>query len=116
HIYGWRAKNAVEEARESVARAIGAAGHQIIFTSGATESINLAIKGIAEANKEKGRHLITSKTEHKAVLDCCAYLENKGFSITYLDVDVEGKIAPEALEHAICEETICIAIMYANNE
>lgn len=116
HVYGWQAKNAVEEAREEIAQAIGAISHQIIFTSGATESINLALKGIAEASKEKGRHLITSKTEHKAVLDCCAYLERKGFSISYLEVDADGRISLTALEDAICEETICIAIMYANNE
>jgi cysteine desulfurase len=88
----------------------------VIFTSGATESVNLAIKGIAEALFTKGNHIITCKTEHKAVLDTCAYLETKGYQVTYLEVNTQGQLSLESLEAAIGDKTICIALMYANNE
>ncbi|MGK6351331.1 cysteine desulfurase family protein [Parapedobacter sp. DT-150] len=116
HYYGWQAREAVDEAREQVASLIGASARQLIFTSGATESINLALKGVAEALAKSGNHIITCKTEHKAVLDTCAYLETKGYRVTYLDVDAQGKLAPEAVESAIGSQTICIVLMYANNE
>ncbi|WP_257666045.1 cysteine desulfurase family protein [Parapedobacter tibetensis] len=116
HSYGWQAKEAVAEAREQVAQLIGATPNQVIFTSGATESINLALKGVAEARMAQGNHIITCKTEHRAVLDTCAYLETKGFEVSYLDVDAQGMLSLQALEEAIAEKTICIALMYANNE
>ncbi|SEL13217.1 cysteine desulfurase family protein [Parapedobacter koreensis] len=116
HGYGWYAREAVEDAREQVARLVGARANQVVFTSGATESINLALKGIAEARAGQGKHIITCKTEHKAVLDTCAYLERRGYRVTYLDVDRQGRLLLEALEPSIGEDTICIALMYANNE
>jgi cysteine desulfurase len=114
HSYGWLASERVEDAREQVAGLIGATAKRVIFTSGATESVNLAIKGIAEFNK--GNHIITCKTEHKAVLDTCAYLETKGYLVTYLEVDAQGQLSLESLEAAITNNTICITLMYANNE
>lgn len=116
HRFGWLAREAVEQAREQVARLIHAAPRQIVFTSGATEAINLALKGLAEANPSGGKHIITTKTEHRAVLDTCAYLETKGFTVTYLDVDRDGGLSLNELEQAISPETLCIALMYANNE
>jgi len=116
HIYGWQAKDAVEQAREQIARLIGASSNQIVFTSGATESINLALKGVAEAKGMRGKHIITTKAEHKAVLDTCRYLEQKGVAVSYLEVDNDGQIGLDALEKAIRRETVCIAIMWANNE
>jgi cysteine desulfurase len=116
HRYGWMARESVEDAREQVASLIGATSKRVIFTSGATESVNLAIKGIAESLFTKGNHIITCKTEHKAVLDTCAYLETKGYQVTYLEVDARGQLSLESLEAAIGDKTICIALMYANNE
>jgi len=116
HRYGWLAKDRVEEAREQVAQLIGASVHRMVFTSGATEAINLALKGVAEGLVAKGNHIITCRTEHRAVLDTCAYLENKGYRVTYLDVDNRGHLSLEELEAAIDGRTICIALMYANNE
>lgn len=116
HSYGWRAWEAVNDAREQVAGLIGAKHTEVVFTSGATESINLALKGLVERWASKGNHLITCKTEHKAVLDTCAYLEEKGCRITYLDVDGQGHLSLDELEAAICDQTIGIALMYANNE
>jgi cysteine desulfurase len=116
HRYGWMARESVEDAREQVARLIGATSKRVIFTSGATESVNLAIKGIAEASFTKGNHIITCKTEHKAVLDTCAYLETKGYQVTYLEVDARGQLSLESLEAAVRDKTICIVLMYANNE
>lgn len=116
HGFGWLAKEATEQAREQVAHLIHANPKQLVFTSGATEAINLALKGLAEANASKGQHIITAKTEHTAVLDTCAYLEEKGFSVTYLHTDQQGMISLEELEQSIRKETICIALMYANNE
>lgn len=116
HIYGINAKKAIEIARNQVAKLINADSKEILFTSGATESINLALKGFVESNNEKGNHIITVKTEHKAVLSTCEYLETKGFDVTYLDVDRNGLISLMDLKNAIKEKTILIAIMYVNNE
>ncbi len=116
HIYGKQAKNAIEVAREQVARLINADNKEIIFTSGATESINLAIKGFVEANVDKGNHIITVKTEHKAVLSTCEYLETKGFEVTYLDVNENGLVSLDELTSAIRNTTLLIAVMYVNNE
>jgi cysteine desulfurase len=116
HIYGVQAKKAIENARSHVAKLISVDSKEIIFTSGATESINLAIKGFVESNSDKGNHIITVKTEHKAVLSTCEYLETKGFEVTYLDVDANGLISLEDLKFGIKKTTILIAIMYVNNE
>lgn len=116
HSYGWKAADAVELARERVAALINAGKEEIIFTSGATESINLALKGVFEAYRSRGNHIITALTEHKAVLDCCRSLEKKGALITYLQVDREGFVDLDQLERSILPETILISIMLANNE
>ncbi|MFN7130675.1 MAG: IscS subfamily cysteine desulfurase [Myxococcales bacterium] len=117
HAFGWKAEEAVEKAREQVAALIGAKSpKEIVWTSGATESINLAIKGVAEFYREKGNHLITQKTEHKATLDTCKRLERQGYEVTYLDVDKTGRVDPEAVRAAITDKTILVAIMLANNE
>lgn len=116
HAYGWEAEEAVDLARTQVAGLIGAEPKELIFTSGATESCNLAIKGVFEMYAGKGNHIITCVTEHKAVLDTCKHLEKKGAEITYLPVDARGMIRLEELEAAIRPTTILIALMYANNE
>ncbi|MFL5753712.1 MAG: cysteine desulfurase family protein [Bacteroidia bacterium] len=116
HAFGWIAEAAVEKARRQVADAIRCGDQEIIFTSGATEAINLGIKGVFENYTSKGNHIVTVKTEHKAVLDTCKSLEKKGAEITYLDVDREGLIDTDQLRSAIGENTILVAIMYANNE
>jgi cysteine desulfurase len=116
HAYGWAAEEAVELAREQVARLIGAIPQEIVFTSGATEGVNLAIKGVAEMYSSKGNHIITCQTEHKAVIDTCKHLEKKGLEITWLPVDASGMINLQELEAAIRSTTILIAIMFANNE
>jgi cysteine desulfurase len=116
HEYGWRAEEAVENARAQVARLINASPKEIVFTSGATESNNLAIKGVAEMHGEKGNHAITQVTEHKAVLDTCKRLEKSGFEVTYLGVDREGLVRLDELAAAIRRGTILISVMYANNE
>lgn len=116
HAFGWTANESVEIAREQVAKLIGADPAEIIFTAGATESDNLALKGVFESYAGKGNHLITCVTEHKAVLDTCAHLEKLGAEITYLGVDHRGQIDLTALEAAIRPTTILIALMYANNE
>lgn len=116
HAYGWAAEEAVELAREQVARLVGAIPQEIVFTSGATEGVNLAIKGVAEMYSSKGNHIITCQTEHKAVIDTCKHLEKKGLEITWLPVDATGMINLQELEAAIRPTTILIAIMYANNE
>jgi cysteine desulfurase len=116
HAFGWEAEKAVEKAREQVAKLIGATAKEIIFTSGATESNNLAIKGIAEMYRERGNHIITQVTEHKAVLDTCKKLEKQGFRVTYLPVQADGLIDMEDLKRAIDDQTILVSIMYANNE
>ncbi len=116
HAFGWIAEDAVEKAREQTARVIGASGKEIIWTSGATESNNIALKGIAAKYLEKGRHIITQATEHKAVLDPAQYLEQQGFRVTYLPVDRYGLIDLSQLRGAMTDETILVSIMYANNE
>jgi cysteine desulfurase len=116
HAFGWQAEEAVEQAREQVAQLIGAETNEIIFTSGATEGCNLAIKGVFETYAVKGNHIITCVTEHKAVLDTCRHLQKTGADVTYLPVNKEGLIDIGELEAAIRPNTILIAIMYANNE
>ncbi len=116
HQFGWVAEEAVDYAREQVAKLIGADEKEIIFTSGATEGDNLAIKGVYEMYAQKGNHIITVTTEHKAVLDTCHHLEKQGAQITYLKVNAEGLIDLNELENAITDKTILVSIMYANNE
>lgn len=117
HAFGWEAEEAVENARKQIARLIHADSKEIVFTSGATESDNLAIKGVVEMYHEKGDHIITSSTEHRAVLDTCKALESKrGVKVTYLPVDKAGMVSPEDVRNVITEKTILISIMMANNE
>ena len=116
HAFGWAAEEGVDYAREQVAQLIGATEKEIIFTSGATESDNLAIKGVFEMYKEKGNHIITCVTEHKAVLDACKHLEKLGARVTYLPVKADGLIDLAELEAAMTEQTILVSIMYGNNE
>ena len=116
HSFGWEAEQAVEKARKQIAELIGANPKEIIFTSGATESNNLAIKGVAEMYAEKGNHIITAATEHKAVLDTCKKLEKQGFQVTYLALREDGLIDLDKLRAAITDKTILVSIMYANNE
>ncbi len=116
HAWGWKAEDAVETAREQAARLIGADAKDLVLTSGATESDNLAIKGVAEMYREKGNHIITCRTEHKAVLDTCEYLQGKGFDVTWLDPDEFGRVSPQQVAEAIGERTILITLMAANNE
>jgi cysteine desulfurase len=116
HEFGWVAEQAVEQARERIAKLIGATSKEIIFTSGATESNNLAIKGVAEMYKEKGNHIITQAIEHKAVLDTCKRLEKYGFRVTYLPVQKDGRIDLDDLKRAMDDKTILVTIMTANNE
>lgn len=116
HPFGWIAEEAVDYAREQIASLINVDAKEIIFTSGATESDNLALKGVFEMYKRKGNHIITLKTEHKAVLDACKKIEKMGGEVTYLDVDSEGMIDLKALEAAITDKTILVSVMWANNE
>jgi cysteine desulfurase len=116
HSYGKKAKDAIENARIQVSNIINCDSNQITFTSGATESINLGIKGYVEANSNKGNHIITVKTEHKAVLATCEYLETKGYEVTYLDVDENGLLNLEELANSVSENTLLICVMYVNNE
>src|SRR2546426_2973769 len=116
HPFGWKAEEAVEQARKQVADLIGANAKEVIFTSGATESNNLAIKGAAEMYREKGNHIITCVTEHKAVIDTCKRLEKEGYRVTYLPVQKDGRISLDDLRSAITDKTILITIMMANNE
>lgn len=116
HAFGWRAEKAVEDARETIAGFINAEPKEIVFTSGATESNNIAIKGAFEMYREKGNHIITQVTEHKAVLDTCKYLEKHGAKVTYLPVDEFGRVTAEQVAEAITDQTILISIMAANNE
>jgi cysteine desulfurase len=116
HPFGWEAEEAVEKARKQVADLIGANAKEVIFTSGATESNNLAIKGVAEMYREKGNHIITCVTEHKAVIDTCKKLEKQGYRVTYLPVQKDGRISLDELRAAATDKTILITIMTANNE
>lgn len=116
HVFGWEAEEAVEKARKQVASLIGANPKEIVFTSGATESNNLAIKGVAEMYAERGNHIITAATEHKAILDTCKHLEKHGYRVTYLPVMGDGRVDPEMVRDAITDKTILVTIMYANNE
>jgi cysteine desulfurase len=116
HSFGWEAEEAVDEARKQVAELIGATAKEVIFTSGATEANNLAIKGVAEMYREKGNHIITCVTEHKAVIDTCKKLEKQGARVTYLPVQKDGRIDLDQLRDAITDKTILITIMAANNE
>jgi cysteine desulfurase len=116
HSFGWEAEEAVEKSRKQIADLIGANTKEIVFTSGATESNNLALKGIAEMYAEKGNHIITAATEHKAILDTCKRLEKHGIRVTYLPVQTNGLVDLEMLKEAITDKTILISIMYANNE
>src|SRR6266478_710141 len=116
HPFGWEAEEAVEKARKQIADLIGASGKEIVITSGATESDNLAIKGVAEMYAEKGNHIITAATEHKAVLDTCKKLEKHGYRVTYLPVKADGLVDLDMLREAITDKTILITLMYANNE
>ena len=116
HEFGWVAEQGVEQAREQIAKLVGATSKEIVFTSGATESNNLAIKGVAEMYKEKGNHIITQVTEHKAILDTCKRLEKYGYRVTYLPVQKDGRIDLDDLKRAITDKTILVTIMTANNE
>ena len=116
HGFGWRAEEAVEAARGRVAALLGATAAEIVFTSGATESNNLALFGAMEAYASKGRHLITQVTEHKAVLDVCKALERRGAQVTYLPVDGQGRVDPQDVANAITDQTVLVSIMHANNE
>jgi cysteine desulfurase len=116
HSFGWRAEEAVEGAREAVGRLVGATGREIVWTSGATESDNLALKGAAKAMAAKGRHLVTCRTEHKAVLDPLAALARDGFEVTTLDVERDGRLDPARIAAALRPDTILVSVMHANNE
>jgi cysteine desulfurase len=117
HAFGWKAEAAVETARERIARLLGAQSEkEIVFTSGATESNNLAIKGVAEFYEDKGNHIITTVIEHKAVLDTCKRLEAKGFTVTYLPVDKHGLVSADDVRNAMTDKTILVSVMLANNE
>lgn len=116
YSFAGKARKAVEDAREYIASTLGGESNEIYFTGGGSEADNWALKGVAEALQEKGKHIITSKIEHHAILHTCEYLERKGYEITYLDVDEKGLVSPEAVEAAIRPDTILISIMFANNE
>ena len=116
HQFGWEAEQAVEKARDLLGETIGGSGREIVLTSGATESNNLAILGVADFYKEKGRHIITSPIEHKAVIDPCQALEQRGYDVTFLDVDADGCISLEQLEKSIRPDTILVSLMAGNNE
>lgn len=116
HVFGWKAEEAVEDARRNVADLLNADPREIVWTSGATESDNLAIKGVAHFYSKKGKHIITSKIEHKAVLDPCRQLEREGFEITYLEPGADGIITPEQVQEALREDTILVSLMHVNNE
>ena len=116
HLFGERAKNAVDTARSQVADLIGCSEAEIIFTSGATESDNLAVKGVAYQYRDRGNHIITSAVEHHAVLDSCEALEEAGFDVTYLPVDKYGMVHPQQVEDAITDQTLLISLIYVNGE
>jgi cysteine desulfurase len=116
HVYGWDAEKAVELARAQVAELIGSEPREVVWTSGATESNNLALKGAAQANTQRGRHIVTVKTEHKAVLDTCKELENQGFDVTYLDVQPDGLVSLDDFERSLRPDTVIASVMHVNNE
>src|SRR5438093_3888889 len=116
HKFGWEAEEAVEESRKQIAALIGADAREIVFTSGATESDNLAVKGVAWMYREKGDHIITAVTEHKSILDSCKHLEKEGCRVTFLPVDNKGLVSLDDIRNAITDKTILISIMTANNE
>lgn len=116
HSIGWRAEAAVEEARRELADLLGADPREIVWTSGATESDNLAIKGVAQFHRDRGRHIVTSRIEHKAVLDTCAFLEGEGFEVTYLEPGPGGLVSPESVAAALRDDTLLVSVMHANNE
>jgi cysteine desulfurase len=116
HVYGWRAEAAVEDARERLAAALGASPREIVFTSGTTESDNLALQGVARAGRGRGDHLVTVATEHPAVLDCCRALEAEGFRVTVLPVDGQGLVDPDDLRRALGDQTLLVSVMAANSE
>jgi cysteine desulfurase len=116
HMFGWKAEEAVELARRQVAELIHADPREIVWTSGATESDNLAIKGVAHAYADRGRHILTSSIEHKAVLDTCKHLETEGYEVTYLDPQQDGLTSPQSVAEALRDDTILVSIMHANNE
>src|SRR5882757_7384042 len=116
HSFGWTAEKATDLARDQVGALIGASGKEIVWTSGATESDNLAIKGAAEFHKDRGNHIVTAQTEHKAVLDTCKRLEKEGFDVTYVAVADDGRVTPESIKAAMTDKTILVSIMLANNE
>src|SRR4030095_2380467 len=111
HVFGWQGEDAVVKARKQVAALIGAEPEEIIFTSGATESDNMALEGVARANRDRGNHLVTGATEHHAVLDTCRSLEKEGFSVTYLPVDSFGRVSPEELKKAVGAQTLLISLL-----
>ena len=114
--FGQKCKQAIEDARETIGSSIGTRASNIYFTAGGSESDNWALKGVAEVYKDKGKHIITTKIEHHAILHTCAYLEQQGYEVTYLDVDADGLVSPEDVKKAIRPDTILISVMYANNE
>lgn len=114
--FGQKCKQAIEDARETIAASIGTKAANVYFTAGGSESDNWALKGVAKAYRDKGKHIITTKIEHHAILHTCAYLEQQGYEVTYLDVDADGLVSPEALRQAIRPDTILISVMFANNE
>ena len=116
HIFGWKAEEAIEDARDQVAALVGADAKEIVWTSGATESNNLAIKGAAQFYKKKGRHIVTISTEHKAVIDTCRALEREGFEVTYLDPESNGLVDPEKFAAALRDDTLLASVMFVNNE
>jgi cysteine desulfurase len=116
HPYGWMAKSAVDDARETIARCLGVAGSDLIFTSGATESINTILKGVVRNHEGSGGHIVTGKPEHKAVLDTCAFLEEGGVEVSYVNVDSRGLICMQEFKKALRPDTVLVSVMYANNE
>lgn len=116
HRYGWEAEEAVDKARGQIAKLIGASAKEIVFTSGSTESINLAIKGVGEMYSKKGKHIITSEAEHKAVLDTCKHMEKLGWEVTYLQPNKQGRIEVEQVAEALRDDTVLVTLMWANNE
>jgi len=116
HVYGREAKEAVEKSRKIIASELNAKPKEIVFTSGATEAINLAIRGVCDQWMEKGRHIVTQMTEHKAALDTCKSMEKRGWEVTYLTVASDGRVDPQQVLDAIREDTVLVSIMHANNE